>query len=96
MIHAHPELAYEEESTANLVRTELANLGWKLLPPIAKTGVVALLECKQPELRCIGLRADMDALPIQEQIQVVMPLFMPAKCTPVATMHIPQTYWEWL
>lgn len=66
-IHAHPELAYEEESTANLVRTELTNFGWKLLPPIAKTGVVALLECKQPELRCIGLRADMDALPIQEQ-----------------------------
>lgn len=66
-IHAHPELAYEEESTANLVRTELANFGWKLLPPIAKTGVVAQLECKQPELRCIGLRADMDALPIQEQ-----------------------------
>jgi len=66
-IHAHPELAYEEESTAALVKKELVDLGWKVLPPMAKTGVVALLECKQPDLRCIGLRADMDALPIQEQ-----------------------------
>jgi amidohydrolase len=66
-IHAHPELAYEEEVTSGLVRTELENIGWKVLAPIAKTGVVALLECKQPESRCIGLRADMDALPIQEQ-----------------------------
>jgi amidohydrolase len=66
-IHAHPELAYEEEATARLVRTELEHLGWKVLAPMAKTGVVALLECKQPDSRCIGLRADMDALPIQEQ-----------------------------
>jgi amidohydrolase len=67
MIHAHPELAYEEEVTAGLVRTELEHLGWTVLAPLAKTGVVALLECKDPNSRCIGLRADMDALPIQEQ-----------------------------
>lgn len=42
-------------------------LGLKVLPPIAQTGVVALLECNNPESRCIALRADMDALPIQEQ-----------------------------
>ncbi len=66
-IHAHPELAYEEEATARLVRTELEHLGWTVLAPLAKTGVVALLECKDQQSRCIGLRADMDALPIQEQ-----------------------------
>ena len=65
-IHQYPELAYQEEKTAALVREELQKLGIPFIYPVAKTGVVAILKCNEPESRCIALRADMDALPIAE------------------------------
>ena len=64
-IHAHPELAFEENRTSALVADYLRNLGLEVHADIAKTGVVAVLRAGNSK-RCIGLRADMDALPLEE------------------------------
>lgn len=65
-IHAHPELAYEEHRTAGLVADVLRRFGLEVAEGIAGTGVVARLRGAKPGLSR-GLRADMDALPIQEE-----------------------------
>jgi hippurate hydrolase len=68
-IHSHPELSYQEHDTAALVATELTKLNIPFTTGIAGTGVVGLLSGRNPDKKCIALRADMDALPIQEQNQ---------------------------
>jgi hippurate hydrolase len=65
-IHRHPELSYEETRTAALVAERLAAWGWTVTHGIAGTGVVGTLKAGTGA-RSIGLRADMDALPILEQ-----------------------------
>lgn len=67
LLHAYPELSYKEFRTAGLVADMLKQLGMKVTKNIAKTGVVGILKCKDPNSRCVALRADMDALPITEQ-----------------------------
>lgn len=67
-IHAHPELAFEETRTADLVAALLERWGIEVHRGIGKTGVVGVLR-KGSSDRCIGLRADMDALPIEEANQ---------------------------
>ncbi|MEW9096299.1 MAG: M20 family metallopeptidase [Clostridiaceae bacterium] len=64
-IHAHPELGMNEHRTAEVIYKNLQGLGLKVEKGIGKTGVVALLEGKE-EGKTILLRADMDALPINE------------------------------
>ncbi|WP_322049116.1 M20 aminoacylase family protein [Paraburkholderia sp. J67] len=64
-IHAHPELRYEETRTAELVATKLAEWGIEVHRGLGKTGVVGVLK-RGSGTRSVGLRADMDALPIQE------------------------------
>ncbi len=64
-IHANPELAYEEHQTADLVVRELTAAGIPFERGLGRTGVVATIEGRAPGKR-IGLRADMDALPLQE------------------------------
>jgi amidohydrolase len=64
-IHAHPEIAFEEHRTAELVATKLKEFGLQVETGIAGTGVVGTLT-KGRGNRAIGLRADLDALPIQE------------------------------
>ncbi|WAC27532.1 M20 aminoacylase family protein [Ancylobacter sp. SL191] len=64
-LHAHPEIAFQEHETATFLREHLAAMGLDLLEGIGGTGLVATLEGRRPG-RCIGLRADMDALPITE------------------------------
>ena len=66
-IHAHPELSFEEYKTAAFVSAKLTEWGIKHQTGVAGTGIVGLIEGKNPGKRCIALRADMDALPIQEQ-----------------------------
>lgn len=66
-IHAHPELSYQEENTSQLVRETLDKLSIPYQYPVAKTGIVGILRCKNPDKYCVALRADMDALPIQEE-----------------------------
>jgi len=64
-IHRNPELAFEEYETARLVQETLAPLGLAVQTGVARTGVVATLKGGQPGPALV-LRADMDALPIQE------------------------------
>jgi hippurate hydrolase len=65
-IHAHPELGFTEERTGDLVAQKLAEYGLEVHRGLATTGVVGTLR-KGNSLRAIGLRADMDCLPMQEQ-----------------------------
>ena len=64
-IHAHPELAFNEHRTAQKVADHLEHLGITVHRGIAKTGIVASLKAGTSS-RAIGLRADMDALPLAE------------------------------
>lgn len=64
-IHAHPELGFEEHRTADFVATKLEEFGLEVYRGIGKTGVVGALRCGNAT-RSVGLRADMDALPIAE------------------------------
>jgi hippurate hydrolase len=64
-IHAHPELGFQEARTAALVAERLEALGLQVTRGVGKTGVVGTLRVGTSS-RSIGLRADMDALPIQE------------------------------
>ncbi len=64
-IHQNPELSFQEHETAALVEKELQSLGLKT-QRLANTGVVAVIEGKNPSKKVVGLRADMDALPIVE------------------------------
>ncbi|MGH7030055.1 MAG: M20 aminoacylase family protein [Stellaceae bacterium] len=64
-IHAHPELGFEERRTSDFVAAKLAEFGFEVFRGIGKTGVVGRLHAGTSE-RSIGLRADMDCLPIEE------------------------------
>jgi hippurate hydrolase len=66
-IHAHPELSFHEENTAAFVAETLGGWGIKFQSGIAGTGIVGIIEGKNPGKRCVALRADMDALPIEEK-----------------------------
>src|SRR5205085_9543090 len=77
-IHQHPELGFEETRTAGLVAERLQSLDYEVTRGIGKTGVVAL---KQHAGRCVLLRADMDALPIEEANAV------PYRSTKPGKMH---------
>ena len=65
-IHRHPEVGFEETRTAALVSARLRAWGLDVTEGIARTGVVATLRGSLPGQRAIGLRADLDALHIQE------------------------------
>jgi amidohydrolase len=66
-IHAHPETAFEEHKTAELVASLLESFGITVDRGIARTGVIGTLKGSLPGHRAIALRADMDALHIEEQ-----------------------------
>ena len=66
-IHAHPEVAFEEVRTSDLVAAKLKEWGIEVHRGIAKTGVVGVLKGNGSSGRTIGLRADMDALPMTEE-----------------------------
>src|SRR3954462_6192135 len=79
-LHAHPELSYLEFETSKFVQQKLQgfNIPFEVK---ATTGVVGLIEGKNPGSRIIALRADMDALPIAEQNDI------PYKSTNQGVMH---------
>jgi len=64
-LHSHPELQFEEFRTAGIVASELARLGFTVTDGLAGTGVVGTLT-NGTSRKAIGLRADMDALPLTE------------------------------
>jgi amidohydrolase len=65
-LHAHPELSYQEFNTAKFIADQLRSFGMEPQEGIAGTGVVVLIEGKNPTKKTIALRADIDALPITE------------------------------
>ncbi|MBA5608811.1 amidohydrolase [Duganella sp. FT3S] len=64
-LHAHPELCYEERRTADVVAAKLTEWGIPILRGMGQTGVVGIIK-HGTSPRAVGLRADMDALPMQE------------------------------
>ncbi len=80
-LHAHPELSFKEYQTAEYIATQLEAEGISVQRGVADTGLVALIEGKQPASKTVALRADIDALPIQEANEV------PYKSTKAGIMH---------
>ncbi len=79
-LHAHPELSYQEFETSAFVQSKLNEYGIPF-SVMATTGVVGIIEGKHPSSRIVALRADMDALPIQEENEVAY------KSTRAGVMH---------
>jgi len=69
-LHSHPELSYQEYNTSKFVAGKLKEFGLNPTEGIAGTGIVVLIEGKNPAKKTVALRADMDALPIQEMNSV--------------------------
>ncbi|MFD2201757.1 M20 metallopeptidase family protein [Shivajiella indica] len=69
-LHAHPELSFQEYQTSAFVEEKLKSFGITNIEKKADTGLVALIEGKNPSSKTIALRGDMDALPIVEQNEV--------------------------
>jgi len=81
-IHAHPELAFQESRTSQLVADQLASWGIEVHRGIAKTGLVGVVKGKKfSSGRAVGLRADMDCLPMHETSSI------PHKSTHAGRMH---------
>src|SRR5205085_238270 len=68
-IHEHPELSNRETRTADLVAQHLRSLGIEVKTGVAHTGVVGVLKGGKPG-KVVALRADMDALPVTEQVDL--------------------------
>ncbi|MFB6455425.1 M20 family metallopeptidase [Chitinophaga sp. Hz27] len=69
-LHAHPELSFQEYETSKFIQAKLTEFGVPFKAGVAGTGIVALIEGKNPTSRVIALRADIDALPITEANKV--------------------------
>ena len=80
-LHSHPELSYKEYETMKYVSGELDKMGVSHKSGIVDTGIVATIESNDPSSRFMALRADLDALPIQELNDVTY-----ASCNP-GVMH---------
>jgi amidohydrolase len=79
-LHAHPELSYQEYETSKFVASKLTSFGIPYEIK-AETGVIGIIEGKNPSSRVVALRADMDALPIHEENDV------PYKSVNAGVMH---------
>src|SRR2546425_5740017 len=64
-LHQHPELGFQETRTSTLVAERLQGLGYQVKTSVGRTGVVAVKEGGS-QGKCVMLRADMDALPVEE------------------------------
>jgi len=80
--HAHPELRYDVHRTAGSVAEKLKSFGCdEVVPGIGRTGVVGVIRGRKPGDKVVGLRADMDALPLEEETG------LPYKSTIPGKMH---------
>lgn len=68
-LHAHPELGLEEVRTSDSVARELIAMGYRVERGLAKTGLIATLS-NGSSRKSVGIRADMDALPITERTEL--------------------------
>ncbi len=66
-LHANPELSFEEFNTSNFIASKLKEYNIPFKQGMVKTGIVALIEGKNPSKKVVALRGDMDALPILEK-----------------------------
>lgn len=66
-LHKHPELSFSEFETSQYIQQQLSQAGITYTPGHVKTGIIALIKGKNPDKKTILLRADMDALPIEEK-----------------------------
>jgi amidohydrolase len=81
-IHAHPELRYDVQRTAGSVVEKLKSFGCdEVVAGIGRTGVVGVIRGRKPGSKVIGMRADMDALPLEEETG------LPYKSTVPGKMH---------
>jgi amidohydrolase len=80
-LHAHPELSFQEYETAAFVQKELTSMGISFRAGIGGTGILGKIEGKNPTKKIIALRADMDALPVNEEVDI------PWKSTVKNVMH---------
>jgi amidohydrolase len=80
-LHQHPELSFQEEQTMRYVSSKLCEWGIAHSTEVAGTGITGILGLEKLQNGCIALRADVDALPIQEQNEV------PYKSTVEGVMH---------
>ena len=81
-LHQHPELGFEERRTSALVAERLAKLGYSVQTGVGKTGVVGLRDgASKGKSRCVMIRVDMDALPVEEANDV------PYRSTHAGKMH---------
>nr|WP_267973140.1 M20 aminoacylase family protein [Allorhizobium ampelinum] len=78
-IHQHPEIGFEEVRTSGIVAEKLASWGIEVHRGYGKTGVVGRLRGKHAGNRSIGLRADMDALPMPEETGLPFASIYPGK-----------------
>ncbi len=65
-IHSHPELSFQEYHTADFIAQKLTEYGIPFQSGVAGTGIIGILEGRNPGKRCIALRSELDALPITE------------------------------
>ncbi|MGY6562733.1 MAG: M20 metallopeptidase family protein [Luteibaculaceae bacterium] len=65
-LHQNPELSFQEFKTADFIEEKLKSFGLTNITRKAKTGVVVVIEGQNPAVKCVALRSDHDALPIQE------------------------------
>jgi hippurate hydrolase len=80
-LHAHPELSFQEFETSRFIQQELTNMDITFRAGIAGTGVLGKVEGKNPQKKVIALRADIDALPVCELVDI------PWKSKNVNVMH---------
>src|ERR1700734_3406252 len=79
-IHAHPELQFDVHRTAASVADKLKSFGCnEVVPGIGRTGVVGVIRGRKPGNKVVGLRADMDALPLEEETGLPYQSTVPGK-----------------
>ncbi len=69
-LHSHPELSFEEYETSHFIQKELSKMGIPFRAEIASTGILGRIEGLNPHKKTIALRADMDALPVCENVDI--------------------------
>jgi hippurate hydrolase len=87
-LHANPELSFEEAETARYVADKLEAWGYDVTRNVGGHGVVAVLK-NGTGTKSIGIRADMDALPITEETGCLTPAPRPARCMLAAMTATP-------
>ena len=87
-IHSFPEIAYEEFKTSEFIEQKLKSFGIKVYKNFGTTGLVGVLEGNKLSSKSIGLRADMDALPMSEKTNLKYQSKNEGKCMHVVMMDM--------